>query len=377
MRYSILDISPVPPGGTATDAFRQSAELIAVAERSGYERYWVAEHHGIGYRNAGSAPEVLIAHLATLTSRIRIGSGAVLLDKYRPYKVADTFRVLHALFPRRIDLGVGRGSSPPAVEAALCAADDDGDPVFAALAAATALMTYREQLAELLAWLGHDFEPEHHYAPYPLSPGVAGGPQPWLLGSSTASAVLAGQLGMRYCFAAFLNPHDAPTVLSVYRSAFRAAGTADAPVTSHAMLAVSAVCAPTGREADLLRAGAELHARRVAASDSAVDMPMPLPEQALAELGHPPTPVTVERDRWPRHLSGSPEWLHEQLVMISAQSGADELMICDLVGDHAARLRSYELLAEVLRPVPADQAPGHVTPRPGDYAALEGGRWPS
>jgi luciferase family oxidoreductase group 1 len=352
LRYSVLDISPVPPGGTGTDAFRQSAALISLAERAGYQRYWVAEHHGIGHRNAGSAPEVLIAHLATVTSRIRVGSGAVLLDKYSPYKVADTFRVLHALFPGRIDLGVGRGSSPPVVEAALCGADDLGGTgddddgadgaMFAALTATTALMAYREQLAELLAWLSHDFPPEHPYAPYPLSPGVAGGPQPWLLGSSAASAVLAGQLGMRYCFAAFLNPDDAPSVLSIYRSAFRSASGEAVP---HAMLAVSAVCAPTDEEADLLRAGAELHARRVADRDPAVDLPLPTPVQALAELGHTPAPVTVKPGHWPRHLSGSPERVREQLALISAESGADELMICDLVGDHAARLRSYELLA--------------------------------
>lgn len=355
-RYSILDISPIPPAGTATDAFRQSAELIKLAERAGYQRYWVAEHHGIGYRNAGSAPEVLIAHLATLTSRIRVGSGAVLLDKYRPYKVADAFRALHALFPGRIDLGVGRGSSPPPVEAALCATgDDDGDPMFAALAATTALIRYREQLAELLAWLEHDFEPEHPYALYPLSPGVAGGPQPWLLGSSPASAVLAGQLGLRYCFAAFLNPHDAPSVLSIYRSAFRAAGAGPAggSAAPYAMLAVSAVCAPTDEEADLLRAGAELHARRVADRDPAVDLPLPVPARALAELGCPPAPVTVEPGNWPRHLSGSPGRIREQLELICAETGAEELMICDLIGDHAARLRSYELLAEALRPVPA------------------------
>src|SRR5260370_6296560 len=111
-------MSPVPPGGTGTDGVRQSRALVSVAELAGYERYWVAEHHGIGHRNAGSAPEVLIAHLATLTSRIRVGSGAVLIDKYRPYKVADTFRVLHALFPGRIDLRVGRGSRPPPVQPA-------------------------------------------------------------------------------------------------------------------------------------------------------------------------------------------------------------------------------------------------------------------
>ena len=355
-RYSVLDISPIPPAGSATDAFRQSAELIGLAERSGYERYWVAEHHGIGYRNAGSAPEVLIAHLATLTSRIRIGSGAVLLDKYRPYKVADTFRVLHALFPGRIDLGVGRGSSPPPVEAALRAADDDhddGDPMFAALAATTALMRYREQLAELLAWLEHDFEPEHPYAPYPLSPRVAGGPQPWLLGSSPASAVLAGQLGMRYCFAAFLNPRDAPSVLSIYRSAFRAAVPEGGPAEPYAMLAVSAACAPTDEEADLLRAGAELHARRVADHDPAVDLPLPTPGRALAELGRAPAPVTVEPGNWPRHLSGSPERMREQLQVISTETGAEELMICDLIGDHTARMRSYEQLAEALRPASA------------------------
>jgi luciferase family oxidoreductase group 1 len=275
--------------------------------------------------------------------------------------VADTFRVLHSLFPGRIDLGVGRGSSPPPVEAALRADGDDGDesdPLFAALAATTALMAYREQLAELLAWLGHDFEPEHPYAGYPLCPGVTGGPQPWLLGSTAASAVLAGQLGMRYCFAAFLNSRDAPTVLSIYRSAFRAAGTGDtgntgntgdAPDQPYAMLAVSAACA------HLLRSGAELHARRVAARDPAVDLPLPAPWQALAELGGPPPPADLTPGRWPCHLSGSPDRLAGQLARISAQSGADELMICDLIGDHAARLRSYELLAGALRAVPASR----------------------
>jgi luciferase family oxidoreductase group 1 len=207
MRLSILDISPIPAGGTAGDAFAQSVELAKLAERCGYHRYWVAEHHGIGYRNAGSAPEVLITHLATLTSRIRVGSGAVLLDKYSAYEVADTFRVLHALFGDRIDLGVGRGSSPPVIEAAMRGGEEPAeDPMFAALAATTALFAYREQVAELLARLEHDFPADHPYYDYPLSPGLAGGPQPWLWGSTAISAALAGRLGMRYCFAGFLDP---------------------------------------------------------------------------------------------------------------------------------------------------------------------------
>jgi luciferase family oxidoreductase group 1 len=214
-------------------------------------------------------------------------------------------------------------------------------------AALTGLITYREQVAELLAWLSHDFSPDHPYMPYPLSPGVPGGPQPWLLGSSPASAVLAGQLGMRYCFAAFLNPDDAPSVLSIYRSSFRGDG---AP---YAMMAVSAVCATADSEADLLRAGAELHAHRAATRDPDVDLPLPTPERALAELGRAPAPVSVSSGDWPRHLSGSPSRLREQLAAITAESGADELMICDLIGDHTARLRSYALLAQTVRPVPA------------------------
>jgi luciferase family oxidoreductase group 1 len=352
MRLSILDISPVPAGGTAREAFAQSVELATLAERCGYHRYWVAEHHGIGSRNAGSAPEVLIAHLATLTSRIRVGSGAVLLDKYSAYKVADTFRVLHALFGDRIDLGVGRGSSPPAIEAAIRGGEEEPaeEPMFAALAATAALFGYREQLAELLAWLEHDFPPEHPYHRYPLSPGVVGGPQPWLLGSTAISAALAGRLGMRYCFAGFLNPSAAPSVLDIYRSAFEArpaATNGDELAAPYAMLAVSAVCAPTDEEADLLRGGAELHARRVAQGDPAVDLPLPIPIEALAELGYAPTPVAVTPENWPRHLSGSPERIAELLGQLSKESNADELIICDLVGDHAARLRSYELIANV------------------------------
>lgn len=351
MQLSILDISPVPPGGTAREAFADTVELAKLADRCGYDRYWVAEHHGIGYRNAGSAPELLIAHLATVTSRIRVGSGAVLLDKYSAYKVADSFRVLHALFGARIDLGVGRGSSPPAVEVAMCGSDESpDDPMFAALSSTMALMSYREQVAELLAWLEHDFPPGHPYDDYPMSPGVVGGPQPWLLGSSATSAALAGQLGLPYCFAAFLQPEVAPTVLDIYRTAFEPRSTTrgdEALTVPHAMLAVSAVCAPTDEEADLLRAGAEVHARRLADGDPAVDLPLPTPEQALAVLGRAPEPVELTPANWPRHLSGSPERMRELLGQIGKESGADELMICDLIGDHEPRLRSYELLADL------------------------------
>lgn len=189
MRLSIVDISVVPPAGSRTDAFRQSIELAQHAEHWGYERYWVAEHHG-SPSVAGRAPEVLIAAIA---ARIRVGSGSVLLNHYSPFKVAEVFCTLNELYPGRIDLGAGRATTGPVTDMAL---QQDRSRSFRA--------DSNQQIVELVAWLEGGFPEDHSFAQHPVHT-IASLPELHLLGSSPWSASAAAQLGLRYVFAGFIN----------------------------------------------------------------------------------------------------------------------------------------------------------------------------
>src|ERR1700689_2558989 len=186
MRVSVLDQSPISEGSTGADALRNTLDLARLADDLGYHRYWVAEHHG-GPMLAGPSPEALIGPIAAATSRLRVGSGGVMLPHYSPFKVAETFSMLSGLFPGRIDLGIGRAAgTTPQVAFALQrdrrqAAPDD----------------FREQLDELLKYLGN--HTEFRFA----------SPEIWLLGSSQDSAIWAAELGLPYCFADFINPNGA------------------------------------------------------------------------------------------------------------------------------------------------------------------------
>jgi luciferase family oxidoreductase group 1 len=184
VKLSIIDQSPVSSGFTPADALRNTIELARLSDRLGYERYWIAEHHGIEAL-ASPAPEILIARVAAETSAIRVGSGAVLLPHYSPFKVAETFRVLHALYSDRIDLGIGRAPGGTQLEAM-------------ALRDRSRVMPddFGQQLVELLAWLHGSFPPEHAFSRIAISPATPGAPPVWLLGSSLWSASAAAQLGL-------------------------------------------------------------------------------------------------------------------------------------------------------------------------------------
>src|SRR5436190_782078 len=206
LRLSVLDQSPVPEGATGGDALRNSLDLGRVADELGYHRYWVAEHHG-GVSLAGPSPEVLIGPIAAATSRIRVGSGGVMLPHYSPLKVAESFSVLSGLYPGRIDLGIGRAAgTDPLTTFALQrdrrqAAPDD----------------FPQQLSELIALLDDDIPADHPFARLPKAlPGRPERPELWLLGSSTQSAIWAGQLGVPYAFADFINPGGAE-IAQLYR----------------------------------------------------------------------------------------------------------------------------------------------------------------
>ncbi len=337
MDLSVVDLSPVPEGGTATDAYANTVEAAQQAERLGYERFWVAEHHGMGDTLAGTTPEVLLGHLAAETDEIRLGSGAVLLNHYSPFKVAEQFGVLDALAPGRIDAGLGRANGSPAVDQALGTERHVQNPD----------EDHREKIEAVVTHLYDDYPATHAYSDIEIPRSGEATPVPWALGSSPSSAKIAGKLGLRYCFAAFIRPQFATHAFEEYREAFQPsqlAGSVDEP---EGMVAVNAVCAETDEDAARLRATAEASFQRM---KRGVTGTAPSVDEAIDELGGvpEPTPETLDEDEWPRAISGSPETLNSLLDQLADRVGVDEVMIQHVVADHDDALRSHELLADAV-----------------------------
>jgi luciferase family oxidoreductase group 1 len=334
MKLSILDQSPVSDGYTPADALRNTVELARLADKLGYERYWIAEHHAI-VTLASPAPEILIARIGAETSSIRIGSGGVLLPHYSPFKVAETFRMLHAMYPGRIDLGIGRAPGGSGLEAFALRRDrserlqnDD----------------FEEQLVELLAFLHHEFPSDHPFARIKVSPDMPGAPEVWLLGSSSWSSACAARLGLPYAFAHFITPEETPAALEYYRSNFQPSKHLARP---RAIVALGVICADTDAEAKRLYTSTQLHIRRIRLQGKR--LPVPTPEQAIAELGNfafGTDPVARGGGEWPRYVMGAPEQVREELERIAADLRVEEVMIIAVLHDYQARLRSYRLVAE-------------------------------
>ncbi|MEV8632090.1 LLM class flavin-dependent oxidoreductase [Streptosporangium sp. NPDC051023] len=332
---SILELAAVGSGVTPTETLRASTELARRAEKWGYHRIWVAEHHGMP-SVASSSPAVLIAHLAAATRTIRLGSGGVMLPNHAPLIVAEQFGTLHALHPGRIDLGLGRApGTDQATARALRRHGLDADD-------------FPEQLAELTAFLDGAF-PEGHplqkVVAIPRSP-ESGRPPIWLLGSSGFSAQLAGILGLPFAFAHHFSAANTLPALELYRSSFQPSSVLDRP---YALIGVSAVAADTSARAlRLARPGAlsMLRLRRGA------PQPIPTPEEAEAY------PYSgLEEGFVQEYLSnvvlGDPAEVREGLDALRKRTEADELMITTLVHDPADRIRSYELVAQAYGLIPS------------------------
>lgn len=334
IKLSVLDQSPVSDGYTPADALRNTIELARLADKLGYERYWIAEHHAI-VTLASPAPEILIARLGAETSRIRLGSGGVLLPHYSPLKVAETFRMLHAMYPGRIDLGIGRAPGGSGLEAFALRRDrserlqnDD----------------FEEQLLELLAFLHRGFPSEHPFARIKVSPEMPGAPEVWLLGSSAWSSSLAAKMGLPYAFAHFISPEETPSSLQNYRSNFQRSKFLGEP---RAVVALGVICADTEAEARRLYTSTQLHVRRIRLQGKR--LPVPTPEQAIAELGELMTgidPVVRGGGEWPRYVVGAPEQVRDELQRMADNLRVEELMIIAVMHDYRARQRSYRLVAE-------------------------------
>jgi luciferase family oxidoreductase group 1 len=333
-RLSVLDQSPISQGSSGVQALANTLDLARLTDRLGYHRYWVAEHHG-GPMLAGPSPEALIGPIASVTSRIRVGSGGVMLPHYSPLKVAETFSLLAGLFPERIDLALGRAAgTDPMTTYALQrdrrqAAPDD----------------FPEQLAELLGYLYDRLPPDHPFARLAKTlPGRPQIPEPWLLGSSQQSALWAAELSLPYAFADFINPNGAE-IAALYRERFAASATdAHADAGPQVAVGVWVVCADSDEEAKRLASSARMTFTMLRRGQL---IAVPPPEQALRFI------ESEERDGAPsgprserRAIVGSPETVRAQLSEVVASYGAQEAIVVSITYDHDARKRSYELLAE-------------------------------
>ncbi len=331
MRLSVLDQSPISQGSTGAEALHNTLDLARLADSLGYHRYWVAEHHG-GPMLASASPEALIGPIAAATERIRVGSGGVMLPHYSPLKVAETFTILAALYPGRIDLGLGRASgTDPLTTLALQrdrrqAAPDD----------------FPQQLAELLAYFDDSLPADHPFQRLAaMLPGRPELPAVWLLGSSPQSAIWAAQLALPYAFADFINP-GGEEIARVYRERFEAVeGRAGAPMTA---VAAWVLCADSDEEAQRLAASSRMTLTLLRRGQL---IPVPPPEEAVAFLereGKATTGALPGR----RGIIGSPETVRAGLDQLAAEYGADEVIVVTITHDHAARRRSYELIAEAV-----------------------------
>ncbi|MFP3992202.1 LLM class flavin-dependent oxidoreductase [Streptomyces sp. E11-3] len=353
---SVLDLATVGAGRTATQALRTSVEIAMLAERRGFHRYWVAEHHSMP-GVASSSPAVILAHLAAHTRRIRLGSGGVMLPNHAPLVIAEQFGTLEALAPGRIDLGLGRA---PGTDGATAAALRRTDRLN------EGADDFPQQLAELTHFLDDDFPEGHRYGrihavPGPVQATSPGGvqstarPSLWLLGSSGFSARLAGQLGLPFAFAHHFSAQNTVPALDLYRDSFRPSAVLDEP---YALIGVSALAADDAREARRQVLTGALSMLRLRTGRPGL---IPTPEEAEAYAFS-----DLERefvDGWLGNVvHGTPDEVRTGLDDLHKRTGAAELMITANAHSGEARLRSYELIADAYGLPTADDEPNDVEP---------------
>jgi luciferase family oxidoreductase group 1 len=306
-------------------ARRALEETIALARRAdeiGYHRYWLAEHHAIGAL-ADPCPEILVARLGVETRRIRAGTGGVLLPYYSAFRTAEAFRMLEALYPGRIDLGLGRapGGDARTAQAVNGGRFPESD-------------RFPEQVWELVSHLEGTLPADHPFKRVRLQPEVDTVPQVWLLGSSDFSGALAAQLGLRFAFAHFINPRGGDEVARFYRESFKGAGKPEVIVCTFL------ICAESDAEAERLAGSIDLRRLHMALN---IDSPVPTAEEAARHKYSPEERQYVLAQR-ARAVIGGPEKCRRELKEMAGRYGADEVMVLTITGDYPSRQRSYELL---------------------------------
>jgi len=349
LRISVLDQSPVLAGSTPAQALANSLDLARHVDALGYHRLWYSEHHAMDLL-ACTAPEILITRAAAETKRIRVGSGGIMLPHYAPLKVAEVFRTLHAMFPDRIDLGIGRAPGGGQLEAYALRRDRN----------APQKDDFPQQLAELRAFLDPsrwsmyaDAKGPHPFSKIRVAPDAPGSPQIWLLGSSMWSSVTAAQESLPYAFAHFFSAQGTREAISHYQRSFVPTAAMQAP---EAAIAIGVICADTHEEAEHLHASVRLLQRRIRMDDR---RPVAAPGDALRELAELPTapnplfpftagPLDQPETEFPRYVVGTPAEVHDQLLHITRELELNELIVNTITHSHEARKKSYSLLAEVM-----------------------------
>ena len=325
MKLSVLDQSPVISGHDARRAIEETLALARRVEALGYERYWLAEHHAIAAL-ADPCPEVLLARLGAETSRMRIGTGGVLLPYYSAFRTAETFRMLEALYPGRIDLGVGRAPGGDARTAQAVGGGQFPDAE-----------RFPQQVWELVAHLDGNLPAEHPFKRVRLQPEVKTAPEVWLLGSSDYSGALAAQLGLPFSFAHFINPRGGEEVTRFYRENFQPSQRQPEPRT---MVCTFAICGADDDDAERLAASIDLRRVHMALN---IDSAVPTPEEAARHQYTPQERQYVISQR-ARAVIGGPQRCRREIEAMAQRYGADEMMVLTITGDYASRHASYERL---------------------------------
>ena len=323
--FSVLDLSPVPEGATAADALRNTLDLAGHAERWGYRRFWLAEHHNMpGIASAATA--VLIGRVAAATATIRVGAGGIMLPNHSPLMVAEAFGTLATLFPDRIDLGLGRApGTDMATARALRRHMDQAD-------------TFPQDVVELIGYFG-DADPARRVQAFP---GTGTHVPVWILGSSLFGAQLAAYLGLPYAFASHFAPGDLEEATAVYRTTFRPSPQLSEP---YLMLAMNVFAAPTDAEGRYLRTSMQ---QAFANLRSGRPGPLPRPVEDIAAVVDP-TMLDWAGKALVCSATGAPETVRRELQAFIARHKPDEVILTGQIHDHAARLRSFEIAAEILR----------------------------
>lgn len=340
MRLSILDPLVLPKGGSSGDALRAAISMARATEQLGFTRYWIVEHHDVAFE-ANPAPEVFAAALAGATSRIRIGVGGVLLNHYSPYKVAEAMRTLSALFPGRIDVGIGRATAGPFADRALQRLRDVELPD-----------DHAAQVEELIGWFGNDLPENSPLAGIKIMPDEPAGPLPWILAVSEESAARAAALGLGLACSAFHKPEQAPHAAATYAAGFTPSRYAAGLDTPQSFIAVRIILGETQEEAERLAMPVRAVFRQRRRPERIMLPQLPTLDEAIDIMGGM---VPAEDAPWPLFIVGTLERVHATLDRMARETGIDEFMIQDFLDDPSLRLRNYELLARCL----ALNAPPH------------------
>lgn len=327
MKLSVLDQSPISRGSTPEEALKDTVRLAKTTEELGYTRFWVAEHHNTSGL-ASTSPEVLISHIASETNRIRVGSGGVLLPQYSPLKVAENFKLLEALFPGRIDLGIGRspGGGP---ETRLALTDN----------MKKSMTEFPRQLLDLQGFLHNSLPKDHPFKMVKATPRAASVPPMWILGLSERGAANAAVTGTAFTFGHFIDPTHGESAINKYREKFRPSPDREEPKVN---VCIFVVCADTQEEAEELALSQD---RWLLNAGKGGDTKVPTIEEVRRKPLSEEELKEVEKNR-KRGIIGTPDKVKAELERLSEIYGTDEFMIITNIHDFDAKVHSYRLLAE-------------------------------